>query len=167
MKCEEARRRLRLGADAEAEEHVATCATCFEALERQDALVQALRESRPEFMAAPATLAPRVIARWKLRRRLPWAAAIAALLAASIGAAALLWTFASAFSEPLWLAQATFEGLLTPWVGSLLALADILRSRLLDNPALIASLVVVSAAAAAAWVALDREARPPAREPAS
>jgi hypothetical protein len=164
MRCEEARRRLRRGPDTEAEEHLAVCATCFDAIEREDSLVVALREARPVPTAVPATLAPRVIARWRLRRRLPWAAAVAALVVASVGAAVLLWALAPLLSEPVWLIQVTFGSLLAPWAGTLLALVEVLRSRLVENPALLATLMIVCVAAGAGWIALDREAHQPARE---
>ena len=72
MTHEEARRRLRLGADAEAEAHVAGCSACFAAIERGDTLLLALRRARPDPVAPPLSLAARVLSRWTFRRRLPW-----------------------------------------------------------------------------------------------
>jgi hypothetical protein len=160
MRCEEARRRLHHWPDAEAEAHLAACPTCFEELERGDSLVALIQQARPQPVPAPALLASRVIARWRMRRRLPWAAAAAVLVAASFAAAALIWALAPAFNEGLWVGQASAEGVLLPFGLGLLGLAELLRSHLVENPAWLTALVVVAAAGAAASAALYREARP-------
>jgi hypothetical protein len=167
LACEQARRRLRLAPDTEAEEHLAVCPTCFDALEREDPLAQALRAGRPELVDVPAGLAPGVIARWRMRRRLPWLAGGGALVAASVGAALLLWFLAVTFTEPVWLLQATLGSVLTSSTEGLLALVELLRSLLVGNPAWLAALLVLAAAAGAGWAVLDRAAQPAPQRSAS
>jgi hypothetical protein len=160
VRCEEARHRLRRGPDDEAEAHLEACPTCFAELERDDVLVLALRQSKPVPVAPPQALAPAVIRRWRLRRRLPWAVAAAMLVAASVASAALIWVLAPAFDGAVWIGQASMEGALQPFGSGLLALVDLLRSRLVDDPVWLTGLIVVGAGAAAACAVLYRGAVP-------
>jgi hypothetical protein len=159
MRHEEARRRLLLGADVDAEAHVAACATCLEAIEREDPLVLALREANPAQVAAPPQLAQRVIVRWTWRRRLPWVAAGGGLAAASIAAAALLWVLAATFNEPVSVGGSALAAVLAAVTALATAVTDVLRSRFLD-PAWFTALVVIAVLGAVGSAVLYREARP-------
>jgi hypothetical protein len=159
MKHEEARRRLRLGPDAEAEAHVAGCAGCFDAVEKEDSLLLALRAAKPEAAPAPARLSARVISRWTFRRRLPWLVGAGALAAASIASAAVLWVLASTFSEPLSVVTSLVGAVLTPLAALLTAFTDLLQSRFLD-PGWLFGLAVVGVVGGVGFALLYREARP-------
>jgi len=157
MTHEEARRRLRLGADAEAEAYVAGGSACFAVIERGDSLVLAVRRARPDPVAPPLSLAARVLSRWTFRRRLPWLAGAGALAAASVASALLVWVVAASFSVPATVGESALGALLAPLAALLAAFTDLLRARFLD-PASFAALVVVAAVGGAGFAVLYRQA---------
>lgn len=159
MKHEEARQRLRRGSDAEAEAHIAGCAVCFDALEQDDSLLLALREAKPQTAPAPAALPGRVITRWTFRRRLPWFAGAAALAAASIASAAVIWVLAANFNEPLSFGASLLGAVLTPSAALLSAFTDLLQSRFLE-PGWFIGLLTVGVLGGAGFAVLYRLARP-------
>ena len=159
MRHEEARRRLRYGPDAAAEAHLAECLTCFEAIEKDDSLLLALRRAKAAPVPVPAGLADSAIRRWTFRRRLPWLAGAGGLAAASLASAAIIWAFGAAFSEPQSVAQSALGAVLAPVAALLTAFTDLLRARFLD-PAWLTALVVIALAGGAGTWLLDREARP-------
>ena len=159
MRHEEARRRVRLGPDSEAEAHLAVCAGCFAAIEKEDVLLLALRKAKPEPAAAPERLAASVLSRWTWRRRLPWLVGGGGLAAASLAAAAVLWLLAATFSEPLSVGGSAVGAVVTPLVALLTAFTDLLRARFLD-PGWFSALIVVAALGAAGTAVLYREAQP-------
>ena len=159
MRHEEARRRLRLGADPGAEAHLAACPSCFLAIEKEDRLLLALRKAKPALASVPEGLEEAVISRWTARRRLPWLAGAAALAAACLASAVLLWLLAAMFSEPLSLAESALAALLAPPSALLEVSGDLLRTRFLD-PVWFSSLLAVAAAGSLGMAVLYRQARP-------
>jgi anti-sigma factor RsiW len=153
MRCEEARSLLMTASDNEAaEQHLASCPTCFTWLEERDPLVERLRMDRPAAYAVPSSLAPHVLAAWR-RRGFGWQLGVLACAGLFLVAAFLLliagYTYPgviAAFLAPAaWLA-----GVLGDLIGSVAVVAGLL----LDNPALLAFYLLTTVAICSLWVRL-------------
>src|SRR5207247_10709273 len=105
------------------------------------------------------TMAGMWLARWTLRRRLPWLAGAGVMAAACIASAVLIWLLAATFSEPLAMGESALGAVMAPVVALLTAVTEQLRARFLD-PAWFTGLVLVAAAGCAGFAALYRQAGP-------
>jgi len=153
MLCDEARRRLLAGGDAEAEAHLAGCATCFAILEERDPLVGVLRAARPQVREAPQTIASGVLRRWRPARvswRLGMAATAGLLVLASALAALIIWLAPAAVATPLGVASNALD-VVSTIVNGILAVPRVL---LLDRPAVLAGYGVLVIIVCGLWVRL-------------
>jgi hypothetical protein len=122
--------------DPLASEHLEGCDACFQALEAADPIVRLLRAARPSPHRAPA------------RTVLTIAVAAAVLLIAAAIEAALA-------AQPVWLAPLLdAEAALAEAVATWLAAGESVRAVLLDMPALLGALSLVTVAAFALWLRL-------------
>ena len=153
MQCEEARRRLRSDQDAEAEAHLAECATCFAVLEEGDPLAGVLRAARPEVREVPATIAAGVLRRWRapgVSWRLGLAAGAGLLVVAAALAAATIWLAPATVAKPLGVASNALD-IVTTIVNGILAVPRVLFA---DRPAVIAGYAVLVIIVCGLWVRL-------------
>ena len=161
MRCDELR--ARAGGfdalDSEAEEHVAGCEACFSWLERRDAVVEVVRAARPPAVQPSPTLTADVVTAWRATALLstPGRAMLgvgaAAVLAATCVLSLILAVEAtgSRLGEVLGLLGRSLGSLAAP--GS--ALAGVTTGQLLDHPAWLLGLVVLTAMAGWAWTRID------------
>lgn len=162
MRCDEARRRLAADVDdAAASRHLETCARCFEALEAADPLVPALVAARPLDEPAPAGLASAVLDRWRRPRARRWgwpSTRAEGLVSGGLAAAALvaaLFIEASVGAEPARLAALpVLVRLVAELVGSALFALLTARSVLLDMPAVLSLLTLLTLGICLLWVRL-------------
>jgi hypothetical protein len=145
--------------DAEAQGHLAGCEACFSWLERHDPLIEALRTARPPAVQPSPTLAADVLTAWRTESLLATpgravvglgaAAALAGACMVSIVVVVALW--GGSLGQVL--------GPLGGWLGSLFApapaLAAVATSQLVDHPAWLLGLLVVTAVAGWAWARID------------
>ena len=152
--CEEARRRLLAGHDAEAEAHLAGCADCFEALEAGDPMAALLVAARPPAIAPGAGLADRVLARWRPGRHTVggWGTVALAALAVLVGVV-IESLVASDPGHVAAVAAAEVRSAVT-LAGHWLRAAVALREIVLETPVLIGALSAVTLAAGALWLRL-------------
>lgn len=160
MKCDEARRRHATDPDdAFALEHVAGCAECFDALEAADPVVGLMVAARPADDAAPSTIAPNVLRRWRPERaRLASVVlsglAISAALAA-VAVEALLGV------DPARIAGQflVLAGAASAWVDGAMMAAQSAQSIVFGTPAVLAALMASTAVTFTLWLTLVRSAR--------
>ena len=153
MRCEEARGRLLSAQGAEAEAHLAECATCFAVLEEGDPLAGVLRAARPEVREMPATIASGVLRRWRAPRiswRLGLAAAAGLLVVATVLTASTVWLAPATLAKPLGVASNALD-IVATIVNGILAVPRVLFA---DRPAVIAGYAVLVIIVCGLWVRL-------------
>jgi hypothetical protein len=164
MRCDELRHRAAgglwaLGADAEAEEHVAGCEACFGWLEQGDPLVGAVRAARPPEVQPSPALAREVVTAWRATALLPvpgramlgLAAAALATGAAAVSILALSAVLGGRLGEVIGLLGGRLGSLLVP----VSALGGLATGQLLDHPAWLLGLAGMAAVAAWGWTRID------------
>jgi hypothetical protein len=164
MRCEELRQRAAgglwaLDADAEAEEHLAGCDSCFSWLEQRDPLIDAVRAARPPEVQPSPALTAEVVTAWRASALLPVPGrAMVGLAAAALVAGACSVSIV-VVSAVLGSRLGDLIGLLGGRLGSLLvpasALGGLVTSQVLDHPAWLVGLAAVAAAAAWGWTRID------------
>jgi hypothetical protein len=153
MRCEEARRRLLIGEDVEAEAHLAECTTCFSVLDERDPLVDVLRSARPDVLEVPATIASGVLRRWRPARvswRMGMAATAGLLVLATALAGLIIWLAPTSVARPLGVASNALDVVGTI-VNGVLAVPRVL---VLDRPGVLAGYGVLVIIVCGLWVRL-------------